>query len=41
VVDLGTFKINQRDSQLRQAETKEFFNTIGSDPTLAALIING
>jgi hypothetical protein len=36
VVDLGTFKTNQRDSQLRQAETKEFFNTIGSNLTFAA-----
>jgi len=31
VVDLGTFKINQRNSRLRQAETKEFFNKIGSN----------
>ena len=36
VVDLETFKINQRDSRPRQAETKEFLNTIGLLPTFAA-----
>jgi hypothetical protein len=41
VVDLGTFKTNQRDSQLRQAETKEFFNTIGSFSSFAAIRTKG